>query len=228
MKTYRLYRRGFAFAALAAIIAGCSGGPGTSAVPAAGAQAKKVQPDTPIWYRYVYGPSGNLVKNEAMFSGGTASFNFKPNLYVALLTTQGSALTGDLTGMTLTDTVGVTGSNYPFVTQYGGSCSSAPTTRFFFHASGSAYTRYWWSNPESFKLQSGSSATLTASLTDPSQWSDWNGKNGTQDPSAFFSAVGHVIMIGLSYGGGCFFENGATISGGSAVFSSHFTEAPST
>jgi hypothetical protein len=31
-------------------------------------------------------------------------------------------------------------------------------------------------------------------------------------------------QIGLSYGGGCFFENGATVGSGSALFTSQFSE----
>jgi hypothetical protein len=55
----------------------------------------------------------------------------------------------------------------------------------------------------------------------PSQWSDWNGQNGASSPSVtagFNAAVAKVNQAGLSFGGGCFFENGVTTSDGSGNF----------
>lgn len=49
--------------------------------------------------------------------------------------------------------------------------------------------------------------TMTVAL-DPAQWSDWNGQVGTTELAAFTAAVQNVSTIGLSFGGGCFFENG--------------------
>ena len=36
----------------------------------------------------------------------------------------------------------------------------------------------------------------------------------------------NVQTVGLSFGGGCFFENGVTTSDGSGAFNSTFTEGP--
>ena len=58
-------------------------------------------------------------------------------------------------------------------------------------------------------------------LTDPSQWSDWNGQPGNSSApvtAAFNAAVAKVDTIGLSFGGGCFFENGVTTNDGSGTF----------
>ena len=66
-------------------------------------------------------------------------------------------------------------------------------------------------------LTGNGTATLTVPLT-PSQWSDWNGQNGASVTAAFNAAVAKVSQIGLSFGGGCFFENGVTTTDGSGTF----------
>jgi hypothetical protein len=43
---------------------------------------------------------------------------------------------------------------------------------------------------------------------------------------AFQVAIHNVQTVGLSFGGGCFFENGVTTSDGSGTFNSTFTETP--
>jgi hypothetical protein len=60
-------------------------------------------------------------------------------------------------------------------------------------------------------------------------WSDWNGKFNDDSPevmAAFQVAIQNVQTVGLSFGGGCFFENGVTTSDGSGTFNSTFTEMP--
>jgi hypothetical protein len=180
----------------------------------------------PGWTVYNYNPSGRALSPEpAQYDGTTASFTFVPSLFAALLTTGDKSLTGDLTGKTLNDTVTVSGATGTFVTQNGGGCGNPPAVRFYFTTPGFAYTNFWWSNPVSYVLANGT-ATLTAPLTDPSQWSDWNGQNGSTQVAGFDAAVAKVHEIGLSYGGDCFFENGATVNSGTATFSSTFTETP--
>jgi hypothetical protein len=114
---------------------------------------------------------------------------------------------------------GVTGT---FVDQNGGGCTpDNQTVRLFFSAPGFAFTNFWWSNPTSMTLNGNGTATLSVSLTDPSQGSDWNGQNGASSPSVtaeFNAAVAKVNQIGLSFGGGCFFENGVTTTDGSGTF----------
>jgi hypothetical protein len=67
-------------------------------------------------------------------------------------------------------------------------------------------------------LTGNGSMSLQALLSDPSQWSDWNGQNGLSVPVAFNAAVAKVNQIGVSFGGGCFFENGVTTSNGTGTF----------
>jgi hypothetical protein len=55
---------------------------------------------------------------------------------------------------------------------------------------------------------------------DGSNWSDFYGHFGN-DPAyaaGFNAAVANVTEIGLSFGGGCFFENGVGTTDGSGTF----------
>jgi hypothetical protein len=138
---------------------------------------------------------------------------------------------GDLTGQTVTATVGVTvTSGQPQFTYFGAPdvCDRAPNVRLYFRTNPwgtpQEETDHWWSNPTAVALealQEGHDHTLTASLADPSQWSDGNG-HFASDPvytAAFFKAVQEVRFIGVSFGGGCFFANGVgTVPGTGRAF----------
>ncbi len=69
--------------------------------------------------------------------------------------------------------------------------------------------------------------TISNPMSDPSLWSDWNGQNGANPlvTEAFLEATRHVQTVGLSFGGGCFFENGVTTSNNAETFSSTFSES---
>jgi hypothetical protein len=51
-----------------------------------------------------------------------------------------------------------------------------------------------------------------ASMSDPNEWSDWNGQPASSPAvlEAFLEATHKVLEIGLSFGGECFFETGVT------------------
>jgi hypothetical protein len=72
------------------------------------------------------------------------------------------------------------------------------------------------------------SQTIMASMSDPTQWSDWNGQNGSNPAvtEAFLEATHKVLEIGLSFGGECFFETGVTPTSPftNEQFSSMFSE----
>jgi len=207
--------------------------------------------ETAKWTVYDYNPSNQAIapRNSpnsmpATTTGTTTTFQFKPGIYTALLTTKDPSLTGDLSGKTLTDTIGVSGDATNFMTQHnGGSCvSNVPAAvRFYFRspsASGPStgtppagfYTQFWWSNPVNMALVSGNeSQTIMASMSNPAQWSDWNGQNGSSNPAvmeAFLEATHKVLEIGLSFGGECFFETGVTPTSPftNEQFSSMFSE----
>jgi hypothetical protein len=207
--------------------------------------------DTTKWTVYDYNPSNQAIapRNSpnsmpATTTGSTTTFQFEPSIYTALLTTKDASLTGDLSMKTLTDAISVSGDAVSFMTQHnGGDCVSnfPAAVRFYFRspsASGPStgtppagfYTQFWWSNPVNLQLLTGNqpSQMITAAMSDPTQWSDWNGQRGDSSPAvleAFMEATHKVLEIGLSFGGECFFETGVTPTAfTSEQFSSMFTE----
>jgi hypothetical protein len=208
--------------------------------------------ETTEWTVYDYNPSDNAIapRNSPNSmpastpdSGVTWQFPFKPDIYTALFTTTDPSVTGNDEGKTLKDTITVQGDATSFMTQHGGGdcANNVPAAvRFYFtspSASGSStgtppagfYTQFWWSNPVSLQLTSGNeTAPISASLSEPSMWSDWNGTNGANPAvtEAFIEATQHVQSIGLSFGGDCFFETGVTATPDTftnETFSSMFT-----
>jgi hypothetical protein len=159
--------------------------------------------------------------------GRVASFNFTDQPSPALLaTSHGSfkgTLLGDLTGRAITATFDITGATGAF-TYFGegtpeNPCGTPASVRFYFttdNGGGFAFTHYWWSNQESQVLANGR-WTLTATV-EPAEWSDWNGQNGATQTAGFADAASNATLIGLSFGGGCFFENGVGTADGSGTF----------
>jgi hypothetical protein len=136
------------------------------------------------------------------------------------------AFLGDLTGETVSADITITASG-PF-TYYGqgtpgNPCGTPATARLYFETNNNSLgeSQYWWSYSagSSYALAPGS-ATLEASLH-PSSWSDRDGHTATFDSAhtaAFAAAVSDVQLIGLSFGGGCFYANGVGSPNGDATF----------
>jgi hypothetical protein len=205
-----------------------SGGPASAFGPAPPPPASGWQ----IGY-YTPSPVGTLSYAQAFRGSGEASLDFTSADNTALLITGQKAkfpsLLGDLGGDTSIsatfDVAGVTG----LFTYYGEpSCNGplpdlgpAPNVRFYFqtsNAGGFDETHYWWSNPVSQILVNGT-WTLTTDFN-PSSWSDYYGHFGI-DPAyaaGFEAALANVTDIGVSFGGGCFFENGVGTTDGSGTF----------
>jgi len=204
--------------------------------------------ETTEWTVYDYNPSGQEIapRNSpnsmpATTSGATTTFNFRSGIYTALLTTTDRTLDGNLSGRSLQDSISVSGTASTFSSQNGDGCNAPATVRFYFtspSASGPSfgtppagfYTHFWWSNPVSVALLTANQppATINADMSNAAEWSDWNGQNGATQPEAFAEAAQKVQSIGLSFGGGCFFENGVTAldnPNSSEQFSSTFTES---
>jgi hypothetical protein len=186
--------------------------------------------------------------------GMTWQFNFLPNTYTALFTTTDPSMTGNQSMTTLKDTITVSGPATTFMTQRaGGDCvhNVPAAVRFFFRspsASGSSipppgppvnglppagfYTQFWWSNNAISIMQllyGTQTQTITASMSDPTEWSDWDGKSAAAVPEAFLEATQNVQAIGLSFGGLCYFETGVTeypptTPPSYEIFSSQFSE----
>lgn len=156
-------------------------------------------------------------------AGGIA-FDFLDTPDTALLATSHPSYKGDLlgnmTGKTLSATVGVSvipGTQFTYFGDPDG-CGRLANVRFYFQTDTSGKfeeTDYWWSNPVSVDLQDLTAADVTLSnqMSVASNWSDFYGHTGS-DPiynAAFTKAVKDVQMVGLSFGGGCFFENGVGV-----------------
>jgi hypothetical protein len=212
-------------------------------------QVDPAAPPPASWTVYDYNPSGQAIRPRvsansmpATTTGDTTSFQFLPDIYTALLTTTDPSLTGDLSMKTLSVTVSVAGGAGTFQDQHDGGCiPDNKSVRFYIEspkASGTTgpgttgfYTRFWWSNPMSVPLVSDPQGAMSISqpVNALGVWSDWNGKLNNSSPEvmeAFLVAIQNVQTVGLSFGGGCFFENGVTTSDGSGTFSSTFTETP--
>jgi hypothetical protein len=132
-------------------------------------------------------------------------------------------LLGNHAGQTIIATANVSGLTGVFTYTGEPSCGSTTSSvRLYFTSTGGpfAFTDFWWSDvaPGSATLDSNNTLTLTATLDPTTPWSDWNGQPSSGLPTEFTTAASDITSIGLSFGGGCFFENGVGTSDGSGVF----------
>jgi hypothetical protein len=183
--------------------------------PAQAAASDNGAPKSKVW---TYNPSGRAFKGGVPASGGSdkiATFAFPVSPDTALLVTDHGSykdvLLGDLTGKTVNAKVSDSGGTFTYYGQPD-ACGRPANVRLYFQTKSPASfseTDYWWSNPVSRPLGSTTATTLSAKL-DPDKWSDYNGHFGSNPvyTAAFNDAVKNVTSIGLSFGGGCFFENG--------------------
>jgi hypothetical protein len=180
------------------------------------------------WHVGSFTPSGQTLSfaSADQAPDGIAAFDFTNQPNTALLVTdQGSSpLLGDDRGKNVTATFTITGATGAF-TYFGegtadNPCVSPANTRLFFetsNAGGFDETHFWWSNPSSAILADGT-FTVTATVNG-AEWSDFFGHFGS-DPrysAGFDAAASNVKSIGLSFGGGCFFENGVGTTDGSGT-----------
>jgi len=152
-------------------------------------------------------------------------FTNQPNTAL-LVTTHGSSkgdLLGDLRGKTLHaefDITGVTGAFTYFGQGTGDNpCGYPANTRLYFetdNSGGFAFTHFWWANPDNFILAANGHGVLNATV-EPAEWSDWNGQPGVTQVPGFNDAASNVTMVGMSFGGGCFFANGVGTTDGSGT-----------
>ena len=168
------------------------------------------------WKIYSYNASGNALssKQAPAGTGSIAEFKFSRTPDDALLAMKASGSPdSSILGKTITATFAITGTG---VFTYWGEgspdnpCGTPANTRLYFNTANGpfAYTKYWWSNPASALLIISPDVGQVTATVEPAEWSDWNGQSGTTDPAAFADAASNPDLIGLSFGGGCFFENG--------------------
>jgi hypothetical protein len=199
---------------------------GTATIATALMSSAPVMADASNWKVGYYTPSsvGTLSFANAKPGGGIASLDFTTQNNTALLVTTHGAFKGeslgDIAGKTITATFDVSGLTGDFT--YFGEPSCGGTTanaRFFFqtdNGGGFQFTHYWWSDAASTALANGT-FTLTAKV-EPAGWSDWNGQLGVDQAAGYMDAASNVKTIGLSFGGGCFFENGVGTTDGGGTF----------
>ncbi len=182
------------------------------------------------WKIYSYAPSGRTLssKQAPAGDGSIAEFTFLPTPDDALLAMKASgAPDSSIFGKLITATFAIEGAGT--FTYFGegtpdNACGTPANTRLYFNTANGpfAFTKFWWSNPASALLTAPSSGEVTVTATvEPAEWSDWNGQVGTIDAAttaAFQDAASNPDLIGLSFGGGCFFENGVGVDPGSATF----------
>jgi hypothetical protein len=194
------------------------------------------------WKVYDYNASGQALRSRQPFivntdGDGGIAFDFLYSPDTALLITGHPSYRGDLLGdisskTMISATVGVTVMPLTTDFDYYGEpdvCDTAGTNganvRFFFQTQTTGPFNpmdYWWANSSTSHVQlndlKAGDITITNSFL-PSQWSDWDG-HFADDPlrpehlAAFNAALHNVKAIGLSFGGGCFFENGVGIEAG--------------
>lgn len=183
------------------------------------------------WKVYNYNLSNRAYASRVATTFNTGiGFDFLSKPDTALfLTKQDKSLLGDLTGKTITATFTMNRSAGAAFTYYGApdACGTPASVRLFFEGNTNGpftydtagFSKYWWSNPDSATLASvfGDTVTLTVPV-DTANWSNWGGQLASAVPTYFAAAVSDVSMIGLSFGGGCFFANGVGMSAGSASF----------
>ncbi len=175
------------------------------------------------WKVYSYTPSGRTLssKTAPAGTGSIAEFEVLPTPDDALLAMKATSGDRSILGKTITATFTIVGA--ATFTYWGegtpeNPCGTPASARLYFNTDGAfAYTNYWWSNPAAAVLTGPGGGTITA-IVEPNEWSDWNGQFGGSEASAFADAASKPDLIGLSFGGGCFFENGVGTSLGSATF----------
>jgi hypothetical protein len=173
-----------------------------------------------------------LADGSAQGSGGIAAFDFSvPDKTHLLYNSKDSTLLGNLSSTTITATFTVAGVNDGATFTSSGTCGSTPpTVRIFFESippgAKFAYTNYWWADaPTASYVLANGTVTIKA-LVDPTleAWSDWNGQPSAANTDTFNAAAANVTQVALSFGGGCFFENGVGTTDGSGTFTlSSFT-----
>jgi hypothetical protein len=176
-------------------------------------------------------PSANwqLANGSAQKSGDLAGLDFSvPNKTRLLFNSKDSSLLGDQAASTMSATFTVAGVNDGATFTYGGQgtvsnpCVSPASVRLYFESippgTKFAFTNYWWADvsPASAVLANGD-YTLTVTVDPTQAWSDWNGQPSSANQDAFNAAAGNVTAVGLSFGGGCFFENGVGVTDGSGT-----------
>jgi hypothetical protein len=197
---------------------------GAALLATTGAASAAVQ--QPAWSAYYYNPSGNALGGPQPVGTVSTPSGVHVSLdggYLAKVTEKMN--NANLNGQWITITGHLdqgTAVTYQHPDQY---APPASTARVYFEGSGGGVSdgspdgyegQHWWANGEAsfdLNMQGTTEFTLTIRATPDGGWSDWNGQSANGSPSMgalFTGAASHVRALGLSFGGGFFFENGVT------------------
>jgi hypothetical protein len=177
---------------------------------------------------YFYNPSGNALGGPQAMPGGHVFFS---SSYLAKITEKVN--NANINGQTITITGHLDQGTSVADQPNGGDSSTppgAPNMRVYFEGSGGGVSdgspdgylgQHWWAHPDSAVVYLNSEGTtefkLTVHVGATGDWTDWNGKSADQNADLFTGAATHVRNIGVSFGGGYFFENGVTGTGGLTI-----------
>lgn len=183
-----------------------------------------------------FGQTWNLFNftgaNRYSFTGSGTSFAFpqaSTRSFPALLTTTtDSSVLGNLNGKTLTATIHIdadSGALFVFGGELPGwNTGNQPANcRLFFSSSASTYNlniatakedNYWWSHVGVSVITNNLGTVSFSDNLDPSHWSNANGHLASNRLAGFNQAVANVRQIGLSFGGGSFFDVGVALNNG--------------
>jgi hypothetical protein len=215
MKIRTILAAAAAPAALAAVLLGT-----------AGQASAAVQ--QPTYSANFWNTNGHALKGPQQMPNNTVSFG---SGYLATVTEKMN--NADITGgKTITIKGTLKGGQFTDQANGGDTTGSNPTMRVYFQG-GSAGTdanspdgyegQQWWADatPAMISLNGTTDFTLhiTANPADPEGWCDWNGQQASANPDLFNAAASHVRDLGLSFGGGDFYENGVTGSGSLTITS---------
>ena len=210
---------------------GLLGGLGATLATSASASTLASSSDVSAYY---YNPSGNALGGpQPMGQFGSAHASFAVGPYLAKVTEKVNNENINNKTITITGHLdpGTVVSDQP----NGGDSSTppgAPNARVYFEGSGGGVSdgspdgylgQHWWANGAATVYLNDQGTTefiLTIPVT-PNNWSDWNGQLASANADLFTGAASHVRNIGLSFGGGYFFENGVTGTGGLTIDSIH-------
>lgn len=174
--------------------------------------ASAEQPPSSDWKVYTYNPSGNALSSRHADAGPSFTFTTSPDTALFARAQHDSIVAKT---MTATFTIsGATTFTYSGEGTPQNPCGTPATVRLYFSSNGPFgknkdwYSNFWWSNSAgSSQTLANGTYTITATVA-PGGWSNWNGKQSTERLDGFAEAAANPDLIGLSFGGGCFFENG--------------------
>jgi hypothetical protein len=143
--------------------------------------------------------------------------------YVVAIQQEAVSISGTLT-MTVEVTV-VGDPIFDWESETANTCYGTPATvrPFLMGTQNTNTTGRWWAVPANDYVLAPGSMVITVPLT-PANWSDVIGQNGalnSQTMAGFANSLSDVSMIGMTFGGGCYYGHGVSVNGAGATAEFH-------